>query len=184
MACPTPTFVAPACPVLPRCAWPGRWRAGPASFARTTSSTSAPVPASRCVAAALACRSRFIGIEQRLHLVDAARELARAHGVEARDLHRRAALARDHPARRRLLPLQPARGELRASGLTTTSTTLDPESHDRDVAEVEALFAEARPGTVVMLYNGFGGRLPPSYERLRVDEQDPLRPLELWKKSG
>ena len=53
----------------------------------------------------------------------------------------------------------------------------------RDIAATEALLADAAHGTYVLVYNGFGGRVPSSYEPIRIDYDLP-NVLRLWVKVG
>jgi hypothetical protein len=59
---------------------------------------------------------------------------------------------------------------------------LSEARHDRDVAIVEHLLRRARVGTIVVKYNGFGGRMPPGFEPIRVDWELPSV-LRVWRKS-
>ena len=52
----------------------------------------------------------------------------------------------------------------------------------RDIAAVEDLLQRARPGTRVLTYNGFGGRIPAGYRRVRTDLTLPNE-LCLWRKE-
>jgi hypothetical protein len=55
------------------------------------------------------------------------------------------------------------------------------ESFGDDVQKAERFLAEARPGARVVTYNGFGGKLPPSYDL--VTREDVGCSLELWVKD-
>lgn len=138
-----------------------------------------------CVASALACRSRFTGLEQRPALVAAARDLAARFGVGDRVAFAEGRLAPgDIPAADAYYLFNPFEENLHGpSDHIDESVALGLDRYDHDVALIEALLAAVRPGTCFILYNGFGGQIPGNYERLRIGD-DPLRPLELWRKSG
>jgi hypothetical protein len=138
-----------------------------------------------CVAAALACRSRFTGFEQRPALVAAARDLAALFGVADRVRFLERTLARGGvPEADGYYLFNPFEENLHGpSDHIDETVPLGHTRFDHDVALTEELLATLRPGKCVILYNGFGGEIPSNYERLRVGD-DPLRPLELWKKSG
>ena len=138
-----------------------------------------------CVAAALACRSRFTGLEQRPALVDVARELAGTFGVADRVAFVERSLARGViPEADAYYLFNPFEENLHGpSDHIDETVALGTDRYDHDVAVVEELLRAARPGTCAILYNGFGGEMPHDYERLRVGD-DPLRPLELWRESG
>jgi predicted RNA methylase len=59
---------------------------------------------------------------------------------------------------------------------------LDPAFYLFYVGFVRDRLARARVGTRVVTYHGFGGALPPDYERLRVEDTG-TGPLELWVKQ-
>jgi SAM-dependent methyltransferase len=138
-----------------------------------------------CVAAALLSRSRFVGLEKRAPLVDAARELAEMFGVDDRvtfvhgDLAATAAPAGD--AYYFFNPF----GEhaFYSRRFATPSVTVTPETYSRDVAAATALLSRAPVSTFVVTYNGFGGQVPPGYDQIDVATRLPGT-LRLWKKEG
>lgn len=138
-----------------------------------------------CVAAALACRSRFTGLEQRPALVLAARELADVFGVDDRVAFIERRLVRGGvPEADAYYLFNPFEENLHGpSDHIDETVALGLDRYDHDVAVIEELLVAARPGACVILYNGFGGQIPGNYTRLRSGD-DPLRPLELWRKSG
>ncbi len=138
-----------------------------------------------CVAAAVASRCSFVGIEQRPGLVEAARALAQLFGVEERvqfvhgTLGRRAIPAADayylyNPFGENLFELDENLGD---------DVELSAERYRRDIAQTEAFFDAAPAGTIVVKYNGFGGQMPPSYEEVLVDREMP-NVLRMWRKGG
>jgi SAM-dependent methyltransferase len=57
--------------------------------------------------------------------------------------------------------------------------TLSRQRFARDVALVEQWLEEAAAGTSIVLYNGFGGRIPPAYELVCAQPTARCR-LQLW----
>ncbi|HET7504817.1 MAG TPA: hypothetical protein VFK02_27530 [Kofleriaceae bacterium] len=128
-----------------------------------------------CVAAALGCSTRFVGLEQRPRLVAAAGRLARAFGVD--DRVRFVAGALDPvtaPAADAYYLFNPF-GENRfgPEGHLDEDVELGEERYQRDIAAVELLLERAPVGTYVVTYNGFGGRVPFGYDQIRVDRTLP-----------
>jgi SAM-dependent methyltransferase len=138
-----------------------------------------------CVATALASRSSFTGIEQRSRLVETARNLAHLFGVDERVQFVHSTLSLDAiPAADAYYLYNPFGENLfGADEHLGADVELSPERYERDVALVEALFDRSPAGTFVIKYNGFGGRMPPSYEEIIVDRNMP-NVLRLWRKRG
>jgi predicted RNA methylase len=138
-----------------------------------------------CVAAALATRCRYVGVEYRARLVAAAGRLARLFRVEDRVTF---VTARLDP---RTLPVAEAYylynpfGENRfgPDGHLDEDVELGEARYDRDVAAVEAVLDDARAGTYVITYNGFGGVVPDGWAQIRVDRTLPNM-LRMWVKRG
>lgn len=138
-----------------------------------------------CVAAAIASRCSFRGIEQRPRFVKAARALAHLFGVENRVQFLQGTLSRDTiPAADAYYLYNPFGENLFGSDEHLgEDVELSPERYQRDIALVEGFFEEAPVGTYVIKYNGFGGRMPPSYEEVHVDREMP-NVLRMWRKGG
>jgi len=138
-----------------------------------------------CVAAALASRAQFRGVEHRGRLVTASRELARVFEVEDRVTFLHGALERvggqEPDAYYIYNPFE--------ENLFGPEYHLDEEvelGHDRyleDLTTVEQLLGDAQVGTYLVTYNGFGGRIPSSFSELRVDRALP-NVLRLWQKTS
>lgn len=137
-----------------------------------------------CVVAALVSQSRFTGVEQRSGLVAAARALARTFEVEDRVVfHERSIAAQGIPAADAYYLFNPFEENLHGPGDHIDETVaLGLERYDHDVAVIEGLLDAMPAGTCVILYNGFGGRMPNSFDVVRHDG-DPTRPLGVWRKS-
>jgi hypothetical protein len=136
-----------------------------------------------CVAAALASRATFVGLEQRARLISAASELAQTFDVADRVTFVHATLG--------LTPLPPAEAYYLynpfGENLFGAESRLDEEvelgysRYVRDVATVRELLRRAPVDTYLITYNGFGGRIPMDYRNLRVDRELP-NVLGLWRK--
>ena len=136
-----------------------------------------------CVTAALAGRSRFRGLEQRGRLVRTARVLARRFGVEKRVRFVKGDVGARPPLPAEAYYLYNPFGEnlFGPDEHLDTEVELNRERYERDVAEVEGLLHDARVGTYVITYNGFGGRVPDTYKEVRVDRSLPNL-LKMWQK--
>ena len=137
-----------------------------------------------CVAAALFGRCHFTGLEQRAQLVAAARALARLFKVDDRVLFIQGALGEvSHPIAEAYYLFNPF-GENLFSQIDQLGdgVELSKERYVRDIAVTEDLLRRAPVGTYVLTYNGFGGRVPSSYDEIRVarDLPDVLR---MWRKT-
>jgi predicted RNA methylase len=138
-----------------------------------------------CVAAALASRARFTGIEQRPRLVDAARSLAGIFGVADRVHFRTGTIG--------CCPLPPAAAYYLFNPFgenlfdpherIDTDVELTEARYRRDVATLQHLLAAAPAGTCVVKYNGFGAAMPPGYQRIAVDRELPEL-LRMWRKTA
>jgi hypothetical protein len=142
-------------------------------------------PGKFCVAAAIASRCHFTGLEHRGPLVACARVLARAFGVEDRTYFIHGALGEVR------LPTVDAyylfnpfeENVMGATERIDERVALSPERSRRDLEFVHSLLTRAPAGTYVLTYNGFGARLPPSYSKIRVDRELP-NTLCLWRKAA
>jgi hypothetical protein len=136
-----------------------------------------------CVAAALAGQASFVGVEQRDHLVSAARDLARLFEVEDRVSFVHATFGETvvpdaaayylyNPFGENLFAPEDRIDQIVANG---------EERYARDVECVQAMLESTRLGTYLLTYNGFGGDIPPTFEEVRVDRLLP-NVLRLWRK--
>ena len=138
-----------------------------------------------CVAAALASHCDFTGIEQRPHLVAAARGLAQIFDVEDRVRFVHGALGQCQLPEADAYYLYNPFGEnlFGPDEHLGDDVELSDERYARDVRFMETFFERARIGTYIIKYNGFGGRMPPGYDPIRVDRETP-NVLRVWKKTG
>ncbi len=125
-----------------------------------------------CVVAALSGSAEYIGVEHRPRLVAVATRLARLFGVDDRarfqqgDLKTAAQYAPDafyfyNPFGENLYGREDH---------LDAEVEINPERFRRDVAATASLLAAARPGTWLITYNGFGGRVPAGYETVRLNK--------------
>lgn len=136
-----------------------------------------------CVASALASHCHFSGLEHRPRLVAAARALARLFSVDDRVHFIEGALG-DTP-----LPdfdayylYNPFAENLFGLEDLTEPVELSSARYARDIALVEDLLQRARLGSFVLIYNGYGGRIPSSYREVRSDRRLP-NVLRMWRKT-
>ncbi len=137
-----------------------------------------------CVAAALASRCQFTGIEQRPRLVAAARALAAVFNVTDRVSFLDGSLGEIS------LPIPDAYylynpfGEnlFGSQDHLDEDVELSADRYERDVAAVRELLWLAPVDTYVIVYNGFGGQVPLGYREIRADHELP-NPLCMWQKT-
>jgi SAM-dependent methyltransferase len=140
-------------------------------------------PGKFCIAAALACRCEFVGLEQNPRFVAVARALARLFDVQGTASFVHGTLADAVlPEADGYYVYNPFAQHLFAPGDGSGGTTPDYARYRHDVMVVQDIFRCAPAGTVVITYNGFGGLMPASYEACRVDRELPCV-LRMWRKS-
>jgi hypothetical protein len=136
-----------------------------------------------CVTVALASECQVIGVEQRLRLVAASRELASQLGA-ARASFVESTLGTDPlPVADAYYVFNPF-GENRFLGeeRLDSEVELTDERFARDVESFELFLRDAPIGTYLITYNGFGGRVPSCYRQVRVDRDMPCV-LRMWRKT-
>lgn len=148
-----------------------------------------------CVGAALLSQfeRRYFGLEHRPELVTIATELSTHFHVTDRVTFHQGEVAAllNRPGPIPGLPARPAFYLFNPFGenVAPDDERLGPDVElsearfHRDVAAVEDLLEVAAPGTWVLVYNGFGGRMPFSYEPVRTDFDGPYA-LRLWRKMA
>jgi predicted RNA methylase len=137
-----------------------------------------------CVAAALAGHCHYTGLEQRSQLVASARTLARLFEVDDRVSFVEGALGDIATPAADAYYLYNPFGEYLFGSKEHVNSDVErsDERYARDVAAVQELLQRARFGTCVLTYNGFGGRVPSSYQQIRLDNDMPNE-LRLWRKE-
>lgn len=138
-----------------------------------------------CVATALLAPCRFIGLEQRLSLVESARALAEVFGVADRVTFIKGDFGlTPTPAADAYYLFNPFGDYFFGSErFDEPDPSFTEETYVRDVLAVTRLLSLAPAGTIVITYNGFGGKVPRSYEQIDVDLSFTLA-LRLWRKRG
>lgn len=136
-----------------------------------------------CVAAALAGRCSFIGLEHRERLVVCARSLARTFKLGRRVEFIHGAVGEAAlPAADAYYLYNPFEENIWRLGRIDADVELSAERRARDLFALRALLAAARAGTYVLTYNGFGAKMPPGYSAVRTDRELP-NVLCLWRKA-
>lgn len=133
-----------------------------------------------CFVGALTTPGHFTGVEQRCHLVEVARTIARHYGASrATYVHgdMRQVDWREFDAFYFFNPF--AENCFRGDERFDDSVVLTPERREIDLRDAIAALARAPLGTRVATYHGLGCDLPKSYERV-VQEMAGAGLLELW----
>jgi len=138
-----------------------------------------------CVAAALATRCQFFGLEQRSRLVAAADELARSFGVADRVRFARSTFGEDPVPVADVYYFYNSFGENLFPYEDRLDLEVELSSHRfvACVAAAEELLRCAPVGTHLLTYNGFGGRVPSSYTPIKGERRLPCM-LRMWKKTA
>ncbi len=135
------------------------------------------------VGAASATRARFVGIEQRAHLVQAARDATRRLGSKRVEILHGRLHDIDTAAFDAFYFYNPF-----AENLLGRTTRLDDyvhlsrERYKADVRQAAAVLTAAPAGTRVVTYYGYGGKMPPEYDLVHVERRH-CGALQLWIKS-
>jgi predicted RNA methylase len=137
-----------------------------------------------CVAAALGSTCQFTGIEHRPRLVEAARMLAQLFEVSDRVTFVESAVIDVGWPKADAYYLYNPFGENLASEKfqIDRDVELGLARYQREIAAAERYIEHAPRGTFVLTYNGFGGRVPDSYEEVAVDRDLPYE-LRMWRKT-
>jgi SAM-dependent methyltransferase len=137
-----------------------------------------------CVAAALGGQCQFTGIEHRTRLVAAARALALTFGVEDRiDFVQSAMTDVGWPKADAYYLYNPFGENLcRFEYQLDREVELGIDRYKREIADAERFIEHAPRGTFLLTYNGFGGRVPDSYEQVAIDREQPYE-LRMWRKA-
>lgn len=137
-----------------------------------------------CLIGALTTEAHFFGIEQRPHLVGAAREAARRLGVEDRTTFLEGLIGDvDLTSYDALYCFNPFGENLYAENKRLDQTVeLGLARYHRDLEVVEGALEELPLGSRLVTYHGFGGRIPDTFELLHLENvgTDVLR---AWAKA-
>lgn len=135
-----------------------------------------------CLVGALCTPGLFVGIEQRAHLVHAARAVAGRFRIgRCRFLHGNMADV-DFRLWDAFYLFNPFLEHLRNEPPIDRTIERRPALYRRYVRSVQAQLDEARPGARLVTYWGFGGALPGDWELGHSEEVGTGR-LELWIKQ-
>ncbi|HJV22953.1 MAG TPA: methyltransferase domain-containing protein [Holophagaceae bacterium] len=137
-----------------------------------------------CVVGALASPLTFLGVEHRPHLVPVARALADAFGVADRVTFEAGGFEAAETADFDALYLFNPFGEhqFTAPGHLDETVPFSRRGFEQDVARLEHLLRRASVGLQLVTYNGFGGRIPDTFDLLRAEVADGC-PLRHWRKA-
>lgn len=137
-----------------------------------------------CVVGALATDLDFLGIEQRPHLVHAARRLAATFGVASRVTFQEGGFEALEAEPCEALYVYNPFGEnlLGPQGHLDGTVELNRRRFDRETTRLEAWLAQRPPGTWMLTLNGFGGRIPDTYDLVRIAPTE-VAPLRLWRRA-
>jgi SAM-dependent methyltransferase len=133
-------------------------------------------PGKFCIVAAAVSGARVRGIERRAHLVDAARDAAHVLSVDIDVVHGELDDV-DGASFDAFYLFNPFAENLeRGHFAIDDSVETNPARFNRDVTTCERMFAEARMGTRVATFCGFGGVMPERWQCVSGG------PLSLWEK--
>jgi len=137
-----------------------------------------------CVVAALAGNAHYVGIEQRARLVAAARGLARTFGVADRVEFIHGNFDEKFVPDADAFYFYNSFGEnlFDPDECLDADVELSDARYLADIAAAERMLRDARVGSYLLTYNGFGGEVPDGYSEVRVDRELPCM-LCLWQKT-
>ena len=136
-----------------------------------------------CIAGALLTRCRFIGLEQRASLVASARGLAEIFRVDDRVTFVNGRCGATTTPKGNAYyffnPFGPY--SFSSERFADPDVASTQETYRADIAAATEFLSRAPRGTSVITYNGFGGRMPSTYERIDIDTSLPGA-LAWWRK--
>jgi len=137
-----------------------------------------------CAIGALVTGASFVGIEQRERLVELGRRSLSAMGITNARIEHGTLASVDFDAFDALYFFNPFEENLfTAPEQIDRSIQLSDDRFWEDVALSERVLSEAKIGTRVVTYHGFGGKIPASY-RLMTAETFGGGYLRLWVKAA
>lgn len=137
-----------------------------------------------CVAAALAGKASYVGLEQRARLVKTAQKLASHFGLETRVRFVHGTLGSSYLPSAEAYYMYNPFGENLFGPESQIDNDIEPceSRYAKDVKSAERVLAQLPSGTFLITYNGFGGQVPPTFRRVRVARDLP-NALEMWEKK-
>lgn len=137
-----------------------------------------------CIVGASATGATFVGIEQRLRLVNVAEDAKQRIGSHSAHFLQGSFAAVDVTSFDAIYFFNPFEENLFEPEMQLDQTvSLSEERFSADVESAESLLRRARVGTRVVTYHGFGGQMPAGYDLVHRERQYTDR-LELWRKSA
>lgn len=135
-----------------------------------------------CTIGALTTAATFVGLEQREYLVDVANEVARRLEVSNVSYIHSNSLDFNWAEFESIYIYNPFSENLDQSIRIDDLCELSVDLYVKYVRHAQWQLAQVRSGTRVIIYNRFGGELPPTFECLQKEEIDFLS-LEVWRKK-
>jgi SAM-dependent methyltransferase len=135
-----------------------------------------------CLIGALTTNGAFTGVEQRLHLVRVARDMARRNHVPRCRFVHGDATALDWSEYDGFYFYNPFAEQIVARVRQSGELDYGPELYERYVSLVEDALARLAPGTRVATYHGFGGEMPDGWRRIPGSGHRAMH-LELWERE-
>ena len=136
-----------------------------------------------CIVGAMASDAGFVGVEQRPHLAGAAATLAMRLGAQRASFVTGDAFAVDWREFDGIYLYNPFQEHVSDdAGIIDRTIAIGPRHHVESVMRTRAKLAEARIGTRVVTYYGFGGAMPSTYRRIHK-ERCGAGWLSLWIKE-
>lgn len=134
-----------------------------------------------CTVAALSGRGNFIGIEERPHLTELARQIAEELGASQASFVQGNMVDLDWSFFDSFYLFNPFYENKMRSIRIDSTVSHNQDKFNRYVEIVRTKLKVARPGTKVATYHGFGGDMPLGYHLI---QQEPIgtSTLELWVK--
>jgi SAM-dependent methyltransferase len=137
-----------------------------------------------CIVGAAVTGATFTGIEHREHLVETARDAAHRLGIDRVRFFHGTFDEIDMTNVDAVYFYNPFEENLwGCHGNLDDTVELSKDRFIADIGRAEKLLADARIGTRVVTYHGFGGEMPAGYRRA-LRERKHSGFLELWVKTG
>jgi len=135
-----------------------------------------------CLVGSLVTEGVFFGVEQRQYLVETARDIADRYKIPRVHFDHGNMIDNDRQRFQCIYLYNPFSENLDKSIRIDDSCALSSDLYVQYIRAVQVKLTDLKSGTRVVMLNGFGGDLPPSYQLLHREGSDSL-PLELWIKQ-
>jgi predicted RNA methylase len=141
-------------------------------------------PGKFCIIGALTTAAEFTGIEQRPNLVELAEGAASRFGADRARVVRANIVTFDCSPFNGFYFFNPFQEQIENDPLPIDGTLERSRTlYNMYVAAATANLIRAAPGTAVVTYHGFGGPMPPHYQRVHR-EATPRAEIVLWVRVG